>query len=235
MIIVYSIGISVTATAQNLTPEVVRLPHVNLKVTPLSFIDPDATVQGAVETRLTHRHSIQAEFGYGGDKMRRFGFGPSPWTPNRSVTGKEVWRARLEGRYYITHSSIHLSKRMYVAIEGLFKQVNVAYLGTLQAGETIDPVFVYAPVTRHVYGIHNKVGSIYYLGNSPGSIWSHLFIDIYGGFGIRYINVVSKSSETDLLFENKIIYERFDYSAYRPGDTFWRLSISLGLKIGVSL
>ena len=206
-----------------------------IKFAPLSLLDPDATVLGAVEVWLKPRQSIQAEFGYGADKLRHGGLGPSPWTPNNNLNGKEVWRARFETRYYTSHFAKYPYGGTYVAIEGLYKQVNVADLDTLLAGETIDPVFVHAPVTRYVVALHSKVGTQIMLSYNPGSFWSRLFVDLYAGLGVRHINVVSISPETASLFQDKAVYERFGYSAYRPGDAYWTLSISAGLKIGVSL
>lgn len=212
-----------------------RQPHVILKVAPLSWMDPDATVQGAVEVRMKPRLSIQAEFGYGADRLRRGGFGPSPWTPNTNLAGKEVWRARLEGRYYTSYSDKYPSSGTYVAVEILCKQINVTNLDTLLGGETIDPVFVYAPVTRSVYGLHTKIGTQVLLSYNPYSFWSRWVVDFYVGPGIRYANVVGRSAETDVLFSNPVLYERFRYSAYRPGDARWQFGASVGLKIGVSL
>lgn len=223
------------ATAQDTAAHGHHPARINLKFAPLALLDPDATVQGAVEVWVKQRQSVQGEFGYGSDQLRRFGFGPSPWTPNKSIAGKEVWRVRLEGRYYTSYFAKHPQSGTYIAIEGLYKQVNVTSLDTLLGGETIAPVFVYAPVTRHVFALHSKVGTQVLFSYNPDSVWSRFFIDFYAGLGIRHISVVGKSPETALLFQNPAIYERFGYSEYRPGDALWRLSISLGLKIGVSL
>lgn len=224
------LSISPIVTAQLIAVADQRPSRVILKFSPLSLLDPDGTVQGAVEVWLKQRQSIQAEFGYGSDRMW-------PWTFNDRLGRKEVWRARLEGRYYTSLFGKHPHSGTYVAIEGLYKQVNVAYLDTIIANRnsTFDPVFVHAPVTRYVFGLHSKVGTQRLLSYNPSSIWSHVIIDVYAGPGIRHINVVGRSAETALLFQNKRVYERFQYSEYRPGDAFWRLSISAGLKIGVSL
>jgi len=221
--------------AQDSTIALRRTARVILKFAPLSLPDPDATVQGAVEAWLKRRHSIQAEFGYGPDRLRLGGFGPSPWTPNNSLNGKEVWRTRLEGRYYPSPFGKNSRSGPYIAVEGVYKRVNVAQLDTLLAGETTDPMFVYSPVTRHVFALHGKIGTQFLLGYYSKAILSRLVVDVYAGPGIRHISVSSKSTETIQLFEDKAIYERFAYSEYRPGDSSWRLSISVGLKIGVSL
>lgn len=231
----YFLGFASIAAAQSTPVSDKRPSRVILKFAPLSLLDPDATVQGAVEVWIKQRYSIQAEFGYGPDGLRFGGMGPSPWTPNNNLNGKEVWRTRLEGRYYPSPFGKNSRSGPYIAVEGVYKQVNVAHLDTLLAGETIDPIFVYSPVTRHVFALHGKIGTQFLLGYYSKAILSRLIVDVYAGPGIRYISVSSNGAETTRLFEDKAVYERFAYSEYRPGDSSWRLSISVGLKIGVSL
>lgn len=215
--------------------DAVRQSHVLIKLAPLSLLDPDRTVQGAVEYWVKRRRSIQMEAGYGTFAGPAGGFGPSPWAANRIIRQKEVWRGRLEGRYYTSYFAKYPGSGTYVAVEGLYKQVNVAYLDTLMGDWSVPPAFVYAPVTRYEYALHSKIGTQVLLNYDASSTGSRVVIDFYVGPGIRYVNVVGRSAETAVLFNNPTIYERFGYSTYRPGDASWQLSISAGLKIGVSL
>ncbi len=107
-----------------------HVPHVVLKFCPLSLIDIDATIQGAVELRTSRRTSVQAEFGYGWP-----GFAPVGWSkPAEDYSRKEIWRGRLEARLYRNgryptrrpyRVPTNFSIGRYWAFESLYKQINV--------------------------------------------------------------------------------------------------------------
>jgi hypothetical protein len=53
-------------SAQDSTIRYLHSTGVILKLAPLSLLlDPDATIQGAVEVRISRQNSVQAEIGYG--------------------------------------------------------------------------------------------------------------------------------------------------------------------------
>ena len=78
---------------------VIRLPHSIIKIAPFTRLEPDALVQASYERIINQQLSFQAEAGYGWQTIQFGGFGPTPYTPNARLEGKQVGRIRLEGRW----------------------------------------------------------------------------------------------------------------------------------------
>lgn len=215
-----------------------RLSRIILKVAPLTRLDVDATLQGGLEYYGRPTTSVQAEFGYGTPAMQIGGIGPIPWTANTYVAGKQVWRLRVEGRTYIRIPGIHLRGQLpnggtYVAVEGLYKRVDVAELDTVRS-ET-EHRFVRAPVSRQVVAVHGKVGLQTRLSPKTHSFLGRFLVDLYVGVGVRYIRVIENGPETAMLFQNRALYDRFQNSLYQPGQAYWRPGLTLGFKVGFAL
>lgn len=221
-------------------------PHVILKLAPLSRLDPDATYQGAIECSTGPKTSVQLELGYGGPELQVGGSGPSPFSSNHYVEGKEVWRVRAERRFYrqrVGQISVHTRNGRapvvclsgtYFAFEGLYKQINVARLDTILSRGAIRS-FVEAPVVRSAYAVHGKLGIQEPLSGKATSFFSRIVLDVYGGIGIRYERVDPLNDTTRQLFSSQRINDRFTSYTYKIGETSWGPSLSIGFKIGVSL
>lgn len=121
------LAVSVNLFGQDSTIQY-RPVHVVLKLAPLSLLlDPDATIQGGLEVRVSPRNSVQAEVGVGHkglsvmvDEKQQF----ADWS---------IWRVRSEWRHYTgryrtnKRKNIHIHSPFplgnYLAIEGVAKQI----------------------------------------------------------------------------------------------------------------
>lgn len=212
---------------------------VVIKLAPLALINPDPTVQGAVEIRTGPKQSWLGEFGY--SRFR------SAYGGDNQFTHREFWRARTEYRWYNRQGRRHRRNWVtrhyqapvgsYWAAEGLFKQINVLDENT--TGHDYSPSLGYAyyeklqvPVSRFVGAAYGKLGRQVLIPRADGKP-SHFLIDISFGLGIRYIKVVrygipvadeGMAHPVEMGFDN-----RFNeaFSKFVP-------DVTIGFKVGYS-
>ena len=200
-----------------------------IKFAPLSLLDPDATVQGGVEVRVSPRNSVQAEVGFGHKAMQIV------TDEKKKFTDWSIWRVRSEWRHYTnryrtnSHKNIYVRSAFplgnYIAIEGFAKQIT----GTKVPLSPIDiPIFpnVPQPINRLVVGSHLKWGRQIAIPGASLSDLSRVLLDFYVGIGIRY--GISNSIDT-----NDCSCGPFN-DRFAPGNRF-QPSLALGVKIGVGL
>ncbi len=192
-----------------------------VKFAPLSLFDPNNTIQFGIERLVGQHQSIQAEFGYGW-------LGMNLWrtTQDSRYSDNEIWRGRAEWRYYWHGGPLG----SYIALEGLYKQVNARENGTIGLGCDTGPCQYYqlysAPISKKVWAGHVKFGRQFRL--LPNS--NRLLADFYGGLGVRW-----SSLEQIPIPQNGFFY-------YKPSGLFnlfsttpyAAISISYGVKIGFS-
>lgn len=193
-----------------------------VKFAPFSLFDPSNTIQFGVERMLGERHALQGEFGYGWEGMNL-------WRNTMSqsrYTNVEIWRGRAEWRYYWRGGPIG----NYIAVEGLYKQLNANENGSVGMGCT-DGSFgcqYYQlssnRITKRVWAAHLKVGR--QLGLSPDNRW---LLDVYGGLGIRG-NWVERGIQP-IGFAN---YSWDGFLDRFSSQTYPLISVSYGIKIGYS-
>jgi hypothetical protein len=195
-----------------------------VKFAPLSLFDPDNTVQFGVERLLGRQHAVQAEFGYGPQGMNL-------WqnNQNRRYSSREVWRGRAEYRYYMNRDEGLIGP--YVAVEGLFKQVNARESGTIGIGCETGMCQYYqmftAPVSKSVWAGHIKIGRQFSV--SPND---RLLIDFYTGLGFRRSHVERFGRPGGVYYYRSAGYNLFD--TFTP-QTHAVVSMSYGVKIGYTL
>ncbi len=167
-----------------------RPVHVVIKLAPLSLLlDPDATIQGGLEVRVSPRSSVQAEVGFGhkglsvvADDKQQF----ADWS---------IWRVRSEWRHYTGRyrtnkkKNIHIRSPFplgnYLAIEGFAKQINATKNLVLYDP---DPNFPNGQqgISRFLMGSHIKWGRQIAIPGQSLSTLSRVLLDFYVGVGVRY-------------------------------------------------
>lgn len=217
-----------------------RSPRVVLKISPLTLVNFDPTIQGAVEIRTGKRQSVQAEFGYcrpfwGQNSGNASGFGQ-----------REYWRARTEYRFYLNRvRNYFISSKAtpirdaaplgsYLALDAYFKQINVVDQ-RLVTRNYQNALYRYseklhAPVTRFVSAVYVKYGYQRTFSSKNG-LPSRFLIDTSVGLGIRRIQVERHGidSPTDYYYHptDVTIGNRFDkaFNVVTP-------DLTINLKIG---
>ncbi|WP_420150611.1 hypothetical protein [Spirosoma sp.] len=193
-----------------------------VKFAPLSLIDPDNTVQFGIERLFGQHHGVHLEFGYGWEGMNL-------WRNSQSTryTDREVWRGRVEWRYYLNKTN--QPRGRYIAVEGLYKQIDAQETGTVGVGCTSGPCqyyqFISAPIHKYVWGGHIKFGRQFAL--APDSRW---LADVYLGLGVRWRNIDRLQSPDGSYFYG---YARGWFDTFGP-TPYAILSVSYGAKIGYS-
>ena len=203
-----------------------RAPQVRnwvVKFAPLSLFDPDNTVQFGIERLLGGQHGVQAEFGYGWQGMNL-------WqnSQNHRYSRREVWRGRLEYRYYVNRASAPIGQ--YVAVEGFYKQVNALESGTAGIGCQTGLCQYYqlftSPVSKYVWGGHVKFGRQFSVLPSD-----RLLVDVYTGLGFRQRQVGRFGQPNGVYYYESAGYNLFD--AFSP-QTYAIISMAYGIKVGYS-
>ena len=164
-------------------------PRVILKLAPLSLLDPDATIQGGVEVRISRRNAIQAEVGFGRKGMQIVN------DEKKNFSDWSIWRARSEWRHYTNHYRTNTRKNIrirspfplgnYWAIEGFAKQINGTKAVVLYDP---DPAFPnnQQQIDRLVLGSHVKWGRQIAIPGRSLTDLSRVLLDFYVGLGVRY-------------------------------------------------
>ena len=230
LIFVFTLLGSLTTQAQTLTTNPDQSTHNEpdrnwvVKVAPLSLLDPDNTIQIGVERLLGRQHAVQAEFGYGWQAINL-------WqnSQNTRYSGREVWRGRVEYRYYFNRANEPIGP--YVAVEGFYKQVNARESGTTGVGCETGQCQYYqlftALVSKHVWGGHVKIGRQFSL--SPDN---RLLLDFYTGLGYRRSNVERVGRPSGVYYYGSSGYNLFDAFTPQPYPV---ISVAWGFKVGYSL
>ena len=208
-----------------------RAPRVIVKLAPLSLLlDPDATIQGGLEVRVSPRNSVQAEVGFGhkglsvvADEKKNF----ADWS---------IWRVRSEWRHYTdryrtnTRKNIHIRSTFplgnYLAVEGFAKQINGTKNLVLYDP---DPNFPNSQqsISRFVMGSHLKWGRQIAIPGQSLTNLSRVLLDFYLGVGVRYgITELTPNIDTS--------GGGFTYDRFKPGNRL-QPSLALGVKIGFGL
>jgi hypothetical protein len=216
-------------SAQDSTIRYLHSTGVILKLAPLSLLlDPDATIQGAVEVRISRQNSVQAEIGYGHK-------GLSVITDQKeNFVDWSIWRFRSEWRHYTNHyrtnnrQTIHIRSNFplgnYIAIEGFAKQINGTKEGSFTALSA--PVSLES-ISRFVLGSHVKWGrQIAIPGESTTSL-SRVLLDLYIGVGLRY--GITQTTPDERQCGCGFLPDRFQQGR-SP-----QLSVAAGLKLGFGL
>ncbi len=218
------------AYAQDSTIRYRPIPVI-IKLGPLSLLfDPDATIQGGLEVRVSPRSSVQAEVGFGHK-------GLSVVTDEKQdFADWSIWRVRSEWRYYTSRyrtnkkKNIHIRSPFplgnYLAIEGFAKQINATKNLVLYDP---DPNFPNGQqgISRFLMGSHLKWGRQIAIPGQSLSTLSRVLLDFYGGVGVRY-------GITELTPPIDTSGGGFTYDRFKPGNRL-QPSLALGLKIGFGL
>lgn len=198
--LIYLVYFFLTASStmgQDSTIALRRMPRAVVKLSPLSLLDQDATVQAGLEYRTGNRTSVQAEFGYGWKGLSVFE------SDLNEFVDAEVWRGRAEVRFYsgryrtnrrqgiAVRSNFPLGN--YWAIDGLFKQINVLKQDNLYSAEASSQIGSYVRIgtqqrfiSRYVLGSHLKIGRQWAFYDPLNRNFSRTLLDIYLGAGLRW-------------------------------------------------
>lgn len=229
--IVFWLGLS-GVQAQVIQPfpstDIDRLPDRKwvVKFALLSLFDPDNTIQFGIERLLNQHNAVHLELGYGFQGMNL-------WrnSQNERYSNKEVWRGRLEWRYYLNKTYEPMGR--YIAVEGFYKQVNVRESGTVGVGCTSGPCQYYqiftSPLQKYVLGGHIKYGRQFPLiANND-----RLLADVYMGLGFRNrrIDRFEQPQQGSSYYYRPAGYELFNAFSPTP---YTLISIAYGAKIGYS-
>ncbi|GAB3699519.1 hypothetical protein GCM10027592_25670 [Spirosoma flavus] len=196
-----------------------------VKFSLLSLLDPDNTIQFGVERMLNRRQSLQLETGYGWQGMNL-------WENSRNgrYRDREVWRGRLEWRYFFNPTG--QPRGRYVAVEGFYKQVNLRESGTVGIGCATGMCQYYqlftAPLQKYVWGAHVKIGRQFQF--IPTN--NHWLFDVYLGLGFRRRIVESYRPAADTYYYRSTGINLFDTFNATPATLF---SMSYGFKLGFAL
>lgn len=211
----------------NVEPDTEPVRKWVVKFAPLSLFDPDNTIQFGVERLFGQHNAVHFEGGYGVQSL-------NIWrnTQNQRYTDKEVWRSRVEWRYYFAKTD--QPRGRYIAVEGFYKQVNVRESGTIGVGCTTGPCQYYqiftAPLEKYVWGGHIKYGRQFPL--FPDN--NRLLADVYLGLGFRG-RQIARFQPPDNQY-NQFYYPAGGYSlfdAFSP-TPYVLISVAYGAKIGYS-
>lgn len=216
--------------AQRIEPDPLYSTHAQptrpwvVKFAPLSLFDIDNTIQFGLE-RLVGQHSaVQLELGYGGQGMNLW-----QSSQNERYSAREIWRGRVEWRYYLDKTNEPRGR--YVALEGVYKQVNVRESGTVGVGCKGGPCQYYqlfsSPLQKYVWGGHVKFGS----QMTPIRDNNRLLLDVYLGLGFRRRMIERFQPDGDTFYYRSAGLTLFDSFSLTP---YTLISVSYGAKIGYS-
>lgn len=213
-----------------------RASHAVVKLAPLSLVDIDATVQGAIELAIAAQTTIQLEGGYGWPGLSRSS------SREGGITSKQTGRIRVEGRYYlprtVSFDDLPYPAGIYVAGEFLGKRISAERNQTVVYPCLVAPCPINtetATVNRTILGGHAKVG--YQTGFGPFDMrrkGSRIIFDVYLGFGARHIRV-RQTAGSPIISTNGNTPEGVRFTRFVPGRNFWARSMSGGFKIGFAL
>ncbi|GAA4454288.1 hypothetical protein GCM10023189_20540 [Nibrella saemangeumensis] len=212
-------------------------PRWVIKFSPQHLFDPDNTVQFGLERILSHRQSVQGEFGYGSGVMNLYRNSESS-----QYLLPEYWRGRAEWRFYTnryrTNRNFNVNVRSpaplgnYLAVELFYKQAN-AFERFSAGRECVGGQCAYfeqleTAVMKYVWGSHFKVGRQFVAGTEN----NRLVLDMYLGVGIRFKAI----SRSPIPAEDQVFRMRnyFLYDPFYPGSLVLP-SLTAGLKIGYIL
>ncbi|GAB3643448.1 hypothetical protein [Spirosoma arcticum] len=235
--LVYFLLIASSVMAQDSTIALRSAPRAIVKLAPLSLLDQDATIQAGLEYRTGVRTSVQAEIGYGWRGLSLFS------SDLNEFVDAEVWRGRAEVRFYSgryrtnrrqgirVRSNFPLGN--YWAIDGLFKQINVA-------GRAVQPIDLFSTKaepylglvsSRYVLGTHLKIGRQWAFYDPQRRVFSRTLLDIYLGAGARWsTNDVRSNSGANMYDCGCGIGRSFTDTGSQVTP-----SITAGLKVGFAL
>ncbi len=206
--------------------------RVILKLAPLALLlDPDATIQGGLEVRISSRNSVQAEIGFGRKGLAIM------TDDKKNFTNWSIWRVRSEWRHYTNRyrtnnrKNIHIRSNYplgnYIAVEGFAKQIDATKNLFSYDGRVSIPNGQQA-ISRFVWGSHVKLGRQIAINGTSINSLSRVLLDVYIGAGFRYGNTRATP------FNDDICGCGFGPNRFHPGKTILP-SLTAGLKIGVGL
>lgn len=185
-------------------------PNIALKFAPLSLMDYTPSLQGGVEVKLANSIGFQTEFGY----ISTLGK-VEHWLHSETIELKGIrWRNEL--RFYLNPQS---GGGFYVGPELFYKRVDQIWDETVYRYDWYYSEIVELKQTKTVFGSHVKLGRQMEVYNT------RILFDLYGGFGMRYLNIDSNEPVDDSYYYSYDWFERVDGSYILP-------SLSLGFKIG---
>lgn len=207
-------------------------PRVILKLAPLALLlDPDATIQGGLEVRVSRRNSVQAELGYGRKGLAIL------TDDKKNFADWSIWRVRSEWRHYTNRyrtnnrKNIHIRSTYplgnYIAIEGFAKQIDGTKNLVLYDPDPNFPNGQQA-ISRFVWGSHVKWGRQIAIPGASITSLSRVLLDVYIGAGFRYGNTQATP------FTDDICGCGFGPNRFHPGKSILP-SLTAGLKIGFGL
>jgi hypothetical protein len=205
-------------------PEILNDPARRwvVKFAPLSLFDPDNTIQFGIERLFGQHNAVQFEGGYGFQGMNLW-----QSSQNTRYSHKEVWRSRVEWRYYLNKTDRPIGR--YIAVEGFYKQVNVRESGTLGVGCTTGPCQYYqlftTPLQKFVWGGHVKYGRQFPLIRDN----NRLLADIYLGLGFRVRQIERFQEPNNQFYYGPGNFTLFDAFSPTP---YALISVAYGAKIG---
>lgn len=230
-------GLSLATMAQDSTIALRRTPRAILKLAPLSLLDQDATIQAGLEYKINARRSVQVEAGYGWKGLSAFE------ADIEHYDKAEVWRVRSEMRFYTSRYRTNRRRGIavrsnfplgnYWAIDGLFKQINVA-------DRAIEPTDLYSSKadpylglvsSRYVLGTHLKIGRQWAFYDPLKRNFSRMLLDIYLGAGARWAMNVVRSHPAATVYDCGCGIGR----SFTDKGSQVTPSITAGLKVGFAL
>lgn len=186
-----------------------------LKFSPLSLLDPLASIQFALEHPVREKLSLQHEVGYIIENIYE----------NNDFKNPRGWRIRNEVRFYLGSKGRRL-KGAYLAPEFLFVSVSHernAFFGK-NCNSTFDcDYYQYMDYTsrKQVFALHPKIGYQF--------SFNRINLDFYGGVGYRQVRVKDFNKPP-------FGQEEDEYFSFRKEPGIHHLpSLSLGFKLGFVL
>lgn len=195
-----------------------------LKFAPLSLLDFYSALQMALEYRVGKVSSIQVEGGYVLPLL------PKDTGYEKNFRDIHGYRLRAEYRYYFELNRDETGGA-YFAPEIMFLRVNYDRTGTY--GINISGLPGYDYYQQLDYEVFKDVLAYHLKAGYQKKVTDFLLLDFYGGLGARHVFI--DSNRPGMMGEGKVIKEETLFHNIYDKGTFYRISASLGFKIGFLL
>lgn len=185
-------------------------PEIAIKFAPLCLMDYTPSLQGGLELKLADNIGFQTEIGY----ITTFGK-VEHWLRSDPVELQGI-RFRNEIRFYLSQEP---GGGFYLGPEIFYKRVDEIWEESVYRYDWLYSEIVEVKETKTVFGSHIKLGKQFEIYNT------NLLFDIYGGFGMRYLNIDSDEPTDESYYYSYDWFERVNGSYILP-------SLALGFKLG---
>jgi len=205
-----------SAFSQNQKPEI--------KLCPLCLVDEFSfpTIQGGIEFYLTKKLSLYNEIGV---KYRKGYYE----TADTNFIGSKGFKIKSELRYYIATNE-ERSKDTYIAVNGFYnKDTHNTEIGYYYKGDSSKSRYDNFGVKKAVIGSNLLIGYEKLIGN-------RFSYDLYGGIGVRFVDISSVNKEFDKTLDKlqqpmdvTIVGMRDRVDAYEKPDNIFNLTLGIRL------